>query len=57
VIERSISIEHVLDTRAASLKAALDDMFATNGLSMSNSRGQGYDGALNMRGNFVGCKD
>jgi hypothetical protein len=45
VTERFIVIEHVLDTRAASLKASLDGMFATHGLSMSNLRGHGYDGA------------
>ena len=56
MIERFIAIEHVLDTRAISLKAALDGIFATNGLSMSNLRGQGYDGASNIRGEFRGLQ-
>jgi hypothetical protein len=56
VIERFIAIEHVLDTRTTSLKTALDGIFATNGLSMSNLRGQGYDGASNMRGEFRGLQ-
>ncbi|XBI87428.1 hypothetical protein VPH35_025524 [Triticum aestivum] len=55
-IERFIGIKHVGDTRAASLKAALDGMFLKHGLSMSKLRGQGYDGASNMRGQFRGLQ-
>ena len=51
-----MAIEHVPDTRATSLKAALDGMFATLGLSMSNLRGRGYDGPPNMRGGFRGLQ-
>lgn len=56
VIERFMAVDHVLDTRATSLKGALDSIFATLGLSMSNMRGQGYDGASNMRGEFHGLQ-
>ena len=51
-----MAVEHVPDTRSSSLKVALDGMFATLGLSMSNLRGQGYDGASNMRGEFRGLQ-
>ncbi|KAH9725570.1 TTF-type domain-containing protein [Citrus sinensis] len=50
VVERFIGIEHVIDTKAVSLKASLDIVFARHGLSMSRLRGQGYDGASNMQG-------
>uniref|UniRef100_A0A8R7V0Q9 DUF4371 domain-containing protein n=1 Tax=Triticum urartu TaxID=4572 RepID=A0A8R7V0Q9_TRIUA len=55
-IERFIGIKHVGDTRAASLKASLDGVFLKHGLSMSKLRGQGYDGASNMRGQFLGLQ-
>ncbi|XP_048546732.1 zinc finger MYM-type protein 1-like [Triticum urartu] len=55
-IERFIGIKHVGDTRVASLKAALDGMFLKHGLSMSKLRGQGYNGASNMRGEFRGLQ-
>ncbi|KAL0388014.1 UNVERIFIED_CONTAM: hypothetical protein Sradi_2683200 [Sesamum radiatum] len=56
VIERFLGVEHVSDTSASSLKAALEGMFAHYGLSISRLRGQGYDGASNMRGQFHGLK-
>ena len=51
-----MAVEHVPDTKATSLKVALDGMFGNLGLSMSNLRGQGYDGASNMRGEFRGLQ-
>ncbi|XP_024042885.1 zinc finger MYM-type protein 1-like [Citrus clementina] len=56
VVERFIGIEHVIDTKAVSLKASLDIVFARHGLSMSRLRGQGYDGASNMQGVLNGLK-
>ncbi|KAH7691788.1 Ribonuclease H-like protein [Dioscorea alata] len=56
VIVRFIDVEHVVDTSAFSLKIALDGLFARCGLSISRLRGQGYDGASNMRGQFNGLK-
>nr|XP_017224997.1 PREDICTED: zinc finger MYM-type protein 1-like [Daucus carota subsp. sativus] len=56
VIERFIGIAHVPNTNAASLKVCIDSLFAKHGLSISKIRGQGYDGASNMRGEFNGLK-
>ncbi|XP_050150554.1 uncharacterized protein LOC126625530 [Malus sylvestris] len=51
VIERFVGIQHVTDTTSSSLKDAIDTFFSHNGLSISKLRGQGYDGASNMRAN------
>nr|XP_028965157.1 zinc finger MYM-type protein 1-like [Malus domestica] len=53
VIERFVGIQHVTDTTSSSLKDAIDTLFSRNGLSISKLRGQGYDGASNMRANNV----
>ncbi|XP_062085563.1 uncharacterized protein LOC133791659 [Humulus lupulus] len=57
VIERFIGIEHVPNTTAISLKIAIDKLFSKHGLSISKLRGQGYDGASNMSGEFNGFKN
>ncbi|XP_019097507.1 PREDICTED: uncharacterized protein LOC109131258 [Camelina sativa] len=46
VKERFMSITHVSETSATSLKFAIDDLFAKYGLSIKRVRGQGYDGAM-----------
>jgi len=56
VIERFLGVQHVPDTTSAALKGALDAMLLAHGLSMHNIRGQGYDGASNMRGEFNGLQ-
>ncbi|CAN6580202.1 unnamed protein product [Malus baccata var. baccata] len=56
VIERFVGIQHVTDTTSSSLKDAIDTLFSRNGLSISKLRGQGYDGASNMRGELNGLK-
>ncbi|XP_062088660.1 uncharacterized protein LOC133795220 [Humulus lupulus] len=56
VIERFIGIEHVPNTTAISLKIAIDKLFSKHWLSISRLRGQGYDGASNMSGEFNGLK-
>ncbi|XP_057787724.1 uncharacterized protein LOC131004971 [Salvia miltiorrhiza] len=56
VIERFIGLVHVSDTIATSLEKGIDSLFSTYGLSISSLRGQGYDGASNMRGEFSGLK-
>jgi hypothetical protein len=56
VIERFVGVKHVSDTTSASLKIALDGMLKSLGLSISSVRGQGYDGASNLRGQFHGLQ-
>ncbi|XP_022850566.1 zinc finger MYM-type protein 1-like [Olea europaea var. sylvestris] len=56
VKERLLGICHIADTCAQSLKDAIDAMFSTHGLSISSLRGQGYDGASNMSGEFNDLK-
>uniref|UniRef100_A0A2N9EUU1 TTF-type domain-containing protein n=1 Tax=Fagus sylvatica TaxID=28930 RepID=A0A2N9EUU1_FAGSY len=55
-IQKGHCIEHVIDTTALSLKAAVEDLFCRHRLSLSRLRGQGYDGASNMQGQFNGLK-
>ena len=54
MIERFLAIIHVPDTSAMSLKNAIDCLFTKHRLSLLRLRGQGYDGASNMRGEFNG---
>ncbi|XP_050147382.1 uncharacterized protein LOC126622675 [Malus sylvestris] len=49
IIERFVGIQHVANTTSSSLKDAIDTLFSRNDLSISKLRGQGYDGASNMR--------
>ncbi|XP_027177919.1 zinc finger MYM-type protein 1-like [Coffea eugenioides] len=53
VIERFLAIVRVSDTTSLCLKDAIDSLFAQHGLSLSKLRGQGYDGASNMRVNSL----
>ncbi|KAL3621606.1 hypothetical protein CASFOL_036518 [Castilleja foliolosa] len=56
VKEQFIGLVHVMETTALSLKNALDELFARYNLSFGRVRGQGYDGASNMSGEFNGLK-
>jgi hypothetical protein len=56
VVERFLGVEQVTDTSALLLKAAVEDLFCRHGLSLSRLRGQGYNGASNMQGQFNGLK-
>ncbi|XP_056854782.1 uncharacterized protein LOC130504215 [Raphanus sativus] len=54
--ERFIGVVHVKETSSLTLKLAIDGLFAKYGLSLKNVRGQGYDGASNMKGEFNGLR-
>ncbi|XP_074362588.1 uncharacterized protein LOC141702881 [Apium graveolens] len=56
VVEQFFGVVHVKDTTTFSLKDDVDNFFAMHGLSISKVRGQGYDGASNMRGELNGLK-
>ncbi|KAK4559753.1 hypothetical protein RGQ29_008794 [Quercus rubra] len=56
IIERFLSIVHVASTIALSLKCAIECLLCEHNLSLSNLRGQGYDGASNMQGDINGLK-
>jgi hypothetical protein len=54
--ERLIRVVHVGETIASCLKSNIDVLFAKYGLSIKQVRGQGYDRASNMRGEFNGLR-
>ncbi|XP_057756043.1 uncharacterized protein LOC130975241 [Arachis stenosperma] len=56
VMERFLGLVHVSSTNALSLKVALESLLAKHSLSLARIRGQGYDGASNMQGEFNGLK-
>ncbi|XP_019251298.1 PREDICTED: zinc finger MYM-type protein 1-like [Nicotiana attenuata] len=56
VAERFVGLVHVSDTSACSLKEAIYSLLSDHSLSTSKIRGQGYDGASNMKGEISGLK-
>ncbi|XP_031250167.1 zinc finger MYM-type protein 1-like [Pistacia vera] len=56
VVECLLSIMHVTDTTTLSLKMGIKTLFSKYNLSISRLRGQGYDSASNMQGQFNGLK-
>ncbi|XP_076910090.1 uncharacterized protein LOC143567587 [Bidens hawaiensis] len=56
VKESFIGVAHVKDTCSLTLKQAIVSLLASNQLSMDQVKGQGYDCASNMRGEFNGLK-
>jgi hypothetical protein len=56
VVERFLGIKHVKDTTSESLKKVLVETLSDHGLVVAKLRGQGYDGASNMRGEFNGLQ-
>ncbi|WVZ98180.1 hypothetical protein U9M48_043649 [Paspalum notatum var. saurae] len=55
-IERFFGLVHVGDTTALTLKEAIQSLLMQYQLPFSKVRGQGYDGASNMRGHVNGLK-
>ena len=56
IIERFLGVVHVQNTCAATLWAALQSILSECGLAIANIRGQGFDGASTMSGEFNGLK-
>ena len=56
VMERLLGLQHVESCTAAALKEALVKTLNNHKLPISRLRGQGYDGASNMRGEFNGVQ-
>ncbi|XP_073024379.1 uncharacterized protein [Primulina eburnea] len=54
--ERFFGLVHVSNTTALTLKNAIYSSLAHYNLDVQNIRGQGYDGASNMRGEFNGLQ-
>ncbi|EOA33834.1 hypothetical protein CARUB_v10021315mg, partial [Capsella rubella] len=52
----NVSDKKQMATSSASLKCAIDSLFAKHGLSIKQLRGHGYDGASNMKGEFNGLR-
>ena len=55
-MERFLGLQHVESCTAIALKETLVRMLSSRKLSISMLRGQGYDGASNMRGEFNGVQ-
>ncbi|CAN1244622.1 Zinc finger MYM-type protein 1 [Linum perenne] len=53
---RFLGISHVANTKALTLRNEIESMLLKHGLSFSKIRGQGYDGASNMKGEINGLK-
>ncbi|KAM5583814.1 hypothetical protein ABKV19_003607 [Rosa sericea] len=56
VRERFFHVVSVSDTCAATLKSKIDNVLTEYNLQVENLRGQGYDGASNMRGEWNGLQ-
>ena len=56
VRERFFGVVHVPDTTALTLKDEIYSILSHHSLDIQDIRGQGYDGASNMRGEWNGLK-
>ncbi|XP_062206140.1 uncharacterized protein LOC133908020 [Phragmites australis] len=55
-VERFLGVVNVEDTTSSTLKTAIGNLLMDHQLSFSMVRGQGYDGASNMKGHINGLK-
>jgi hypothetical protein len=55
-VERFLGLVHVEDTTSLTLKEAIKSLLTKYQLALSKVRGQGYDGASNMKGHVNGLK-
>ncbi|XP_044355557.1 52 kDa repressor of the inhibitor of the protein kinase isoform X3 [Triticum aestivum] len=56
VQEKFVGVVHVEETTSSYLKSCIDLLFSQLGLNLEQVRGQGYDGASNMSGEFNGLQ-
>ncbi|XP_056699421.1 uncharacterized protein [Spinacia oleracea] len=56
LLERFFELVHVKDTTSKTLKEEISIVLSNHELSIQNLRGQGYDGASNMRGEWNGLQ-
>ncbi|XP_023766271.1 uncharacterized protein LOC111914797 [Lactuca sativa] len=56
IMEHFFGLVHVPDTTSQTLKNAIYSVLSRNNLDLKSIRGQGYDGASNMRGHFKGLQ-
>jgi hypothetical protein len=56
VLEPFLGVVHVDNTAASTLKSAIQSLLMEHSLTFSSVRGQGYDGASNMKGHISGLK-
>jgi hypothetical protein len=51
-----LGVKHVKDTTSEAIKKGVVEVLSDHGLAIARIRGQGYDGASNMRGEFNGVQ-
>jgi len=56
IVERFLGVVHVENTTSLTLKTAIEKLLMEHSLILSMVRGQGYDGASNMKGHANGLK-
>jgi hypothetical protein len=54
--ERFFHLIHVANTKSKTLKRELSSVLSKHGFDVQNMRGQGYDGASNMKGELNGLQ-